>query len=367
MVSHVIMMSLPEIGKLKPEIFNKIIFPNLGAENPSVLVGPTHGVDFGVIEIDDKVIVMTSDPVFIVPEYGWKRSAWFAVHILASDAAVSGIPPKYMAIDLNLPLAMTAEEFKKMWIGISNECKKLGISIVCGHTGKYDGCAYPMVGGAVVFGIGDKDKYVTPTMAKEGDKIIVTKGPAIETSGILSVMFPQVLEEKYGKDFVKEAQSLFWQQTAVKDALTVASVGVREDGVTAMHDATEYGLWGGLHEVANASRVGMRIYKEKIVVQKTVLKVCKAFSEFTGIEIDPFKSISEGTLIITVRPHKAEEVLSKLKQAGIPASIIGEVVSRREGIKIVENGQEKSLKYPEQDPFWHAFFKTVKMLSERKK
>ena len=232
-------MRLPAIGKLGPEVFDEIIFPNLGAKDPSVLVGPTHGVDFGVVEVGDKALIVTSDPVFIVPEYGWERSAWFAVHILASDAAVSGVPPRYMAIDLNLPLAMGLEDFKRVWFGISEECRRLGISIVCGHTGRYDGCAYPMLGGATVLGVGDKDKYVTPAMAMEGDKVIVTKGPAIEASGILSVMFPEVLEERYGRDFAREAQGLFWQQTVVKDALTAASVGVREEGLRLRRVAVE--------------------------------------------------------------------------------------------------------------------------------
>ncbi len=56
-----------------------------------------HGVDVGIVEIsEDHVMALTTDPVFIVPEYGWERSAWLAVHILASDAATSGLKPVYM-------------------------------------------------------------------------------------------------------------------------------------------------------------------------------------------------------------------------------------------------------------------------------
>ncbi len=81
------------MGKLKPEIFNEVIYPNLGAFDSSIIVGPRHGVDFRVVEVGDVVLIVKSDPVFIVPEYGWKRSAWFAVHILASDVSTSGVPP----------------------------------------------------------------------------------------------------------------------------------------------------------------------------------------------------------------------------------------------------------------------------------
>ena len=77
------MSELPEIGKISPEIFNELIYPRLGAKSKSVIVGPQHGVDVGIVEIGGKAVALTTDPVFIVPEYGWERAAWFAIHILA--------------------------------------------------------------------------------------------------------------------------------------------------------------------------------------------------------------------------------------------------------------------------------------------
>jgi hydrogenase maturation factor len=120
-----------------------------------------------------------------------------------------------------------------------------------------------------------------------------------------------------------------------------------------MHDATECGVWGGLYEVALASQVGMVIDKEKIILQDVVKKVCDLF------EIDPYSSISEGTLIITCRPHKAKEVVGRLKDKGIPASVVGEVVERDQGIHYYENGKASELVHPKVDPFWVAFGKAA--------
>src|SRR4030065_795908 len=106
------MSEMPEIGKISPEIFSELIFPRLGAKNKHILVGPQHGVDVGIVEIGNKAVSFTCDPVFIVPEYGWKRAAWFAIHILASDAVTSGLKPKYLSIDLNLPMEMTKEQLQ---------------------------------------------------------------------------------------------------------------------------------------------------------------------------------------------------------------------------------------------------------------
>lgn len=351
------------IGKVSREVFEKIILPSLGKSDPSIIVGPRFGVDFSVIDLGDKVLIVEVDPVFVVPEYGWERSAWFAVHILASDVAVSGVPPRYLFIDLNLPLKMSDEEFKILWTRIHRECEKLGIAIAAGHTGRYGGVDYPMIGGATMIGVTTRDNYVTPAMAQPGDLVIMTKGPAIETAGILSTMFPEVLEKTYGKTFAEKSREIFWLQTVVYDALTLAEVGLRT-GVTAMHDATEYGVWGALHDVAEASGVGIKIFEEKLFIRDDVKKVVDAFSGFTGIPVDPFAAISEGTLIATVRPDKACFAVELLRSKGIDAAIIGEVIKDERVVLVKKNGEEEEIPVPKQDPFWLLFFKTLEILRQ---
>ena len=193
------------IGKVNRRLFEEVILPNLGRRDDSIVVGPRFGVDFSVIEIGDKALIVEVDPVFVVPEYGWERSAWFSVHILASDVAVSGVPPRYLFIDLNLPLGMSDEELATLWKYIHREAEKLGVAIAAGHTGRYGGVDYPMIGGATMVGVTERGQYVTPEMARPGDLVVMTKGPAIETAGILSTIFPEVIEERYGVELVKRS------------------------------------------------------------------------------------------------------------------------------------------------------------------
>jgi hydrogenase maturation factor len=350
---------LPEMGKISAEVFDELIYPRLGRRRRSVLVGPKHGVDIGVVDIGGgKVMAMTTDPVFIVPEYGFERAAWFAIHILCSDAVTSALRPTYLTIDLNLPLSITRAELETVWKTIDIECKKLGIAIVCGHTARYDGCHYPMVGGATVISVGEKSRYVTPQMARREDMVVITKGAAIEATGIFALAFKDRIKEHFGEEFSRRAEAIFDQMSVVEDALTAASVGTRENGVTAMHDATECGIWGGLYEVAKASRVGMRIEKEKIIVLDEVAKICAKFG------MDPYSSISEGTLIITCKKNKVDLLLKKLARKNIPASVVGEVIPEGKGIILVEEGKERPLEHPRVDPFWPAFART---LAEEKK
>jgi len=204
-----------------------------------------------------------------------------------------------------------------------------------------------------VVGIGEKDEYVAPKFAKAGDKIIITKGPAIEATGIFATMFPKLIKNKLGDEFARKAEQVFYKMSVVEDAMTAINVGVREEGVTAMHDATECGIWGALYELAQAAGLGVRIEKEQIVLESCVKEICQYFG------IDPYGSISEGTLIIACREHKAQKIVEALSQKGICASIAGELTEPSEGMIVVENGIERKLEHPIVDPFWKAFYRAL--------
>lgn len=342
-------VKFPEIGKVSEEFFNKYIFPKLGAKREEVIVPPQHGVDVGIVKIsEDKVIAFTTDPIYIVPQYGWEKAAWFAFHILASDISTTGFPPSYAIFDFNLPMSIKEEEFEIIWDVIDRESKKYGTAIVTGHTARYTGTDYPMVGGATFVAVCDYDKYLTPKMAMEGDLVVITKGPAIETVGIISNTFPNYIKTHLGKEILEKAQSLFYKMSTIDDALLAVKVGVRENGVTSMHDATECGVIGGVYEVAQASNKGIIIYKDEIPILNEVKLVCDLFN------IDPYISISEGTLVITVRPNKANELIKILNDNGIVAKVIGEILPIEEGRWIYEDGEKKVLTHPRVDPFWNV-------------
>ena len=338
------------LGKISPEIFKEIIYPRLGKKNNDVLVGPQSGVDIAITKIGNKVIATTTDPVFIVKEYGFEKAAWFAIHILVSDVVTSGLPPKYLTIDLNLPVEINKDELKIMWDTIHKECEKMGISIISGHTARYVGCNYPMVGGATVIAVGNEDEYIAPTMAKPGDTVIVTKGAAIEATGLFAATWPHRIKKILGDEIFKKADQLFYQMSVVKDAQIARQVGLREKGITSMHDATEGGVIGGLYEIAKASNVGMDINKADIILKEEVKAICDHYN------MDPYISISEGTLIATVKSEKAKEYIDKLSDNGIEASVVGEITEKKD-ILIYDGGKVEEITHPHTDPFWAAFAK----------
>lgn len=337
----------PKIGKIDLETFQSFLLQRLGKKDESVLVPPLTGIDAGVIDLGHgQVLIVAEDPIFAVPKQPWEMFGWYTVHIGASDVAVMGVKPRYMTYSLLMPPETADEDFRTIVDSIHRAALELDITIVGGHTGYYPGFAAPTIGGVTVFAVAGKDEYVTPAGAKPGDDVLLTKGPAIETAGILAVIREKELLEKYPPSLVEKAKALCKQMTVVKDALIAAEVGV-----SAMHDATEGGVIGGLFEIASASNVGMEIDESLFIYPDEVKIICEAF------KIDPVAAIAEGSLLITASPENWGEILRRLQMAGIAASIIGKVTkdSRKRTMKRIDGSVDR-LEIPEQDPFWPVFF-----------
>jgi hydrogenase maturation factor len=337
-----------KIGKIDLDTFTSFLLLRLGNKDDSVIVPPRTGIDAAVIDIDnDRVLIIAEDPIFAIPHQPLEMFGWYTVHIGASDVAVMGVKPRYMTYSLLMPPETNEDDFHIIVDAIHRAAVELGIAIVGGHTGYYPGFVSPTIGGVTVFAIADKHGYVTPAGAKAGDDVILTKGPAIETAGILAVIREKELLQKYPPRLVEKAKALCLQMTVVKDAL----LAVESGGVTAMHDATEGGVIGGLFEMASASGAGMEIREEAFVYPEEVRMVCEAFG------IDPLAAIAEGSLLIAAKRKDSNNIVNALRSGGIAASVIGVVTSDPETRTIHRrDGTIAPLAIPRQDPFWPLFF-----------
>ena len=340
---------MSKIGKIDLNTFETFIMNKLGKPDKRVIVPPKTGIDAAVIDIgNDNVLIIAEDPIFPMPFGDYKDFGYYTVHIGASDVSVMGVKPQFMTYTLLMPQDTPDDDFKDIVDSIHKTASELGIAITGGHTGYYPAVTVPIIGGITVFSVAGKNAYVTPAGAKIGDKIIITKGPAIEATGILSVIYEKSLLKEFTSETIEKAKSLMKDITVVKDA----EIAMKTGGVTSMHDATEGGVTGGLFEVASASNTGMYVDEEKFIFPEEVKKVMEFLS------IDPIEAISEGTLIITVSSDKADEIVLNLAKENIASSIVGEVIPLKEGRKVKRiSGIVEDLHIPYQDPFWKTFFK----------
>lgn len=351
----------PALGKIAPDVFARLIAPHLGASRPDVLVGPRAGHDAALVKAGaGRVLAITTDPLSVIPALGPERSARLACHLIASDLWTTGIPPAWASVDFNLPPEFSDEMFGAYWKAMSDEWAALGVAVVTGHTGRYDGCAAGIIGAATLVGIGDEGRSVTPAMASPGDRVIVTKGCAVETSAIAAALFPQRLGAALAAAGLDDGalarlQALERGVSVVADCRAALRVGVRERGVTALHDATEGGVFGGLVELAHACGHDVRIERARVPLSPEAKVACQVF------DVDPWTTLSEGTLIVTARAERASDVLAALTGEGIVAAEIGEIMKGTGRLWVAEpHGGVTTLDEPLPDPYWDAYGRAVR-------
>jgi hydrogenase expression/formation protein HypE len=340
-------------GKLGARMMEEVVYRHLGATSKKVVAGPKRGLDNAVISVGRrKVLIITTDPVSVIPALGVKASAWLSVHLIASDYATSGRLPEFATFDFNFPREMTPSERESYLKEIGSACRRLGVSIVAGHTGSYPGAGYTVVGGGVMFGFAEEDGYVDASMARVGDAVLMTKGAAIEAAASLSNSFPTHTEKAVGHSLAAKARALTGSCSVVRDAEAAATLGLGAGGVTSMHDATEGGVLGGLGEMAAASRKAFVVDEDKLLQIKEAAAVCAAFG------LSQFTALSEGTLLITCASDRAGELLRKLEDERVPASAIG-TVSKGRGLWVSEKGRSPKKVQPAPDSYWEAYARAV--------
>jgi len=179
-------MQLPP-GKIPVKLLNDIVFKNLGINRKEIIIGPKAGIDGAVLDLGDKNLIVSMDPV----SGAFEKIGWLAVNINANDVATFGVEPSFMFSCILLPENADSKLIEDISIQIHKAAKEVGIAIVGGHCESTIGLNKPIVVGCVL-GFTDKKKYVTASGAKPGDNIILTKSAGIEGTAIL-----QQIKKKY--------------------------------------------------------------------------------------------------------------------------------------------------------------------------
>ena len=328
---------MTRLGKIDADFFERVIAPRLGAAREDVVLGPTAGIDFGVLDIGGQALVTATDPLSILPELGLERAGRLAVDIVLTDVAVSGVAPTHLSISLTLPGDYPDDDLEALWRGVDAHCRELGVAITTGHTGRYSGVESSWIGSGTALGVGAHEEVVRPDGALPGDALVISTGPAAEIAGLFSTLYPAQLG--LDPEAVATAQERVDDIPAVADTTAAHEAG----GVTAMHDATEGGIAGGLNEMAAGAGVRFEIDRAAVPTRAGVAAVCDA------IDVDPWHVTSCGTLLIAVDADDAEDVVAALETQGTPAAVVGEVV---EGSGVYVDGER--VEAPERDPSWAA-------------
>ncbi len=314
-------------GKINPSKLKNLVFPYLGAKNSSVVIGPKIGEDAAVIDLDDIYLAVSSDPITGAKD----RIGFYSVHINANDVATMGAVPQYFLPVIMLKENSGEDDVKTIMKDIDSTCKKLNISVIGGHSEVTPNLKEHIVSASVLGTISKDKPVISSSGAAAGDVILLTKGAGIEGTSILARDYYDELKKTVDAGMLKRARMYMDRISVVKEAL------IAREYATAMHDPTEGGVLGGVHEICDASEKGFYVGSSTIPVNEETQAICDV------LDINPLALIGSGALLITCSEQDAPTLIKELEKNEIPSAIIGE---------IREDSSDRNLSRVEEDEIW---------------
>ncbi len=321
-----------ETGKLSPSDLQRIVFPYLGARRPDVLSRAAIGEDSAIIDFGDWVCVLSTDPITGAAH----KAGWLAVHVSCNDVAANGAEPVGVLATVLLSEQSEEGELRSLMEDVNQAASELGIEVLGGHTEVTPGLSANIVSCTAV-GKAPKRRYVTTSGARPGNALLLTKSVGLEGTAILATDFEDRLRALLGDEMLKRAQGFRAEISVVKDGVAAAELGA-----TAMHDPTEGGVLGAIHEMTTAGGLGVEVWTDGIPIREETRRVCDAF------HADPLKLISSGAMLIACPDGGA--MVEGLAARGVPATVIGRFTS--EGRWLVSGDRRRELELSYRDELW---------------
>lgn len=305
-------------GKIPIDVLSSTFLRLTGADSDLIATPPLAGLDFAALKVGGKYMIVSADPVTGVV-HGIGR---YAVSVSANDVATSGNRAKFAESVVLLPEGADTDYVREIAVQMDAEARRLGISIVGGHTEVTPGLRRPVV---MITAFCFADDYVSSKDAKEGDVIMMTKTAGIEGTAVLGS--PGLLEQI---SVVDEAEAAY-----------------RTRRVHAMHDCTEGGVLGATFEMSLASGLGFELDARRVPVADETRKLCVRRG------IDPLRLIGSGALLISMASDAEEEVTKAL--SGIcRATPVGKFTSKGRTL-ITPEGRRKEVTSAPEDELWRVF------------
>lgn len=327
-------MASLKAGKIPSDRLKALVLSRLGHKRDEVLVRAGVGEDSAILDLGGNLLVTSSDPITGTSS----RIGYLAVHVSCNDVAACGARPVGVQLVVLLPERAGEKEIATVMEQAEAAARELEIEIVGGHT-EITSAVHTTVLCSTALGVVPKGRYVTSSGARPGDHIVITKAAGLEGTAIIASDFPGELEEVLRPDAILRARSFCREVSIVREALIASELGA-----SAMHDVTEGGLYGALAELAEASGVGMEIEADLVPVRPETRAVCD------HLALDPLGLISSGTLVVTAMD--GDTVASAIRNAGVPACVVGRVVRGRE-VTVDHAGRKDPVRLGEiKDELW---------------
>lgn len=270
------------------------------------------GNDQAAFDVAAGRLVMSTDGHVISPLFfPGGDIGCLSVHGTLNDVAMAGARPLYMSAGFILEEGFPLADLERIVVSMAAASRDAGVPVVTGDTkvvekGNGDGVFITTTGVGVV----PQGVEISGNRARPGDAIIC--------SGTIGDHGVAILSKRANLEFETEICS----DTAALHGL-VADMVAAVPQIHCLRDPTRGGLATTLNELAQQSRVGMRILEPAIPLKAEVHAAC----ELLGL--DPLYVANEGKLVAICSAADADRLLGVMRAhpLGRDARIIGEATA----------------------------------------
>ncbi|GHV52284.1 hydrogenase expression protein [Synergistales bacterium] len=292
-------------GKLLPDELERAVLSKVGAPRGEVLVGPRVGEDAAVIKWPDgRLMVLASDPI-VGAEKGGGR---LLVRVNVNDIAAKGAEPAFIIITIIMPPHMGERAVAAVMSEINDECAANNIAIVGGHTEFNDAYRRPVMCAALV---GMTDRVLSAADISNGDAIYVSKHIGIEGMAILASDRPDLLRGHFSESELREIEEWMELTSVLPESRML------RDFASFMHDPTEGGFMGGLHEICALAGMSAELTGGAVPLHPYTIRASEA------IGFDPLRLVASGSMIAIVPKDKTASVEERFANSPIKITKVG--------------------------------------------
>ena len=311
--------------------------------DPNLIVGLEHVDDAGVYKLsDDLALIHTIDFFTPIVDDPYTFGQIAVANALSDVYAMGGKPLTAMNVVCFPIHTMDISILQEILRGGLDKMREAKVILVGGHSVEDAELKY----GLSVTGTIHPEHIITNSGAKPGDKLILTKPLG---TGIINTAIKAKMASK--QSIAKVTQTMTTLNNVASEIMQVV-------GVNSCTDITGFGFLGHACEMLQESAVGMVIHASLIPFFSEAEDYAKTGLIPGGthrnrkfrshqIETDPglspemidilFDPQTSGGLLISVTQEKADELLNRLKKAGVEeAVIIGEVMPEPKGKIVVK-------------------------------
>ena len=321
-------------GKLPNELLGQFL-EALDCRDPSVLVGPRVGEDVAAVSLSgEDVLVLKSDPITFATD----AVGYYALVVNANDLATCGARPRWMLATLLFPPGTRPGRVRQVMVELQQAASQFGVSLCGGHTEITDAVNRPVVVGQLA-GTVSRSRFIDKRKMRAGDRILLTKGVAVEGTALVAREFPQRLVELGLRWEEVEECRKFLTEPGIS-ILREAEIAAGCKEVRALHDVTEGGVATALGELGAAGGHRLRVYPDRIPVLGPTARICRL------LDLNPLGLIGSGSLLIACGPESCRSLSDALQEAGIPVACIGEVLEEGSGVEALEGEGGRPVPWP---------------------